>query len=95
VARHRGYDNQPGRPALGRWRSSTTSRVDIPESDLRPPADFDIIPKTLTLDAWYPLLRYQHFEVGSNVAGFGCEIYGPYDGAVPTFLHHPGTTVTT
>ena len=48
-------------------------------------ADFDIIPKVLTLTGG---TRYYHmgtFELGSNVGSFGCEIYGPYNGGVPTY----------
>jgi len=48
-------------------------------------ADFDIIPKVLTLTGG---TRYYHmgtFELGSNVGSFGCEIYGPYNTSVPTY----------
>ena len=47
-------------------------------------ADFDVIPKVLTVTAGTRYYRTENFERGSNVGSFGCEIYGPYDGNVPT-----------
>ena len=47
-------------------------------------ADFDLIPKVLTLTAGTRYYRTEDFETGSNVGSFGCQIYGPYDGKVPT-----------
>src|SRR5450631_706565 len=47
-------------------------------------ADFDLLPKVLTVSAGTLYYRTVNFEKGSNVASFGCEIYGPYDGNVPT-----------
>jgi iron complex outermembrane recepter protein len=43
-------------------------------------ADFDLIPKALTLTAGTRYYRTDNFEKGSNVGSFGCEINGPYDG---------------
>ena len=47
-------------------------------------ADFDLVPKVLTVTAGTRYYRTENFETGSNVGSFGCEIYGPYDGNVPT-----------
>ena len=47
-------------------------------------ADFDLIPNVLTVTAGTRYYRTENFEKGSNVGSFGCEIYGPYDGNVPT-----------
>lgn len=47
--------------------------------------DIDIVPKKLTLTLgtrWYDMVD---FEYGANVGSFGCEIYGPYDGDVPSY----------
>jgi iron complex outermembrane recepter protein len=48
-------------------------------------ADFDIIPKVLTLTGGTRYYNMGTFELGSNVGSFGCEIYGPYNGGVPTY----------
>ncbi len=45
--------------------------------------DFDILPKTLTLTLGTRYYDINDFETGASVGSFGCEIYGPYDGAVP------------
>jgi iron complex outermembrane recepter protein len=47
-------------------------------------ADIDLIPRTLTLTLGTRYYDTNNFEVGSNVGSFGCEIYGPYNGDVPT-----------
>ncbi|MGO9426856.1 MAG: TonB-dependent receptor [Steroidobacteraceae bacterium] len=47
--------------------------------------DFDILPNTLIATfgtRWYDI---NDFEEGSNVGSFGCEIYGPYNGGIPTY----------
>ena len=46
--------------------------------------DIDVIPKTLTLTLGTRYYRTENFEVGSNAGSFGCEIYGPYNGGIPT-----------
>ncbi len=46
--------------------------------------DYDLIPKTLTVTLGTRYYSMKTFEVGSTVGSFGCEIYGPYDGSVPT-----------
>jgi len=46
--------------------------------------DFDIIPKTLTLTLGTRYYDITDFELGSNEGSFGCEIYGPYVGGVPS-----------
>jgi len=46
--------------------------------------DFDILPKTLTATLGTRYYRIVDFEQGSSVGSFGCEIYGPYDGDVPS-----------
>jgi iron complex outermembrane recepter protein len=45
--------------------------------------DFDLLPKTLTLTYGSRYYHIENFEYGANVGSFGCEINGPYNGAVP------------
>jgi outer membrane receptor protein involved in Fe transport len=45
--------------------------------------DVDLIPKVLTLTGGTRYYDIEDFEKGSNVGSFGCEINGPYNGAVP------------
>ncbi len=46
--------------------------------------DYDLLPKMLTLTLGTRYYSMKTFEKGSTVGSFGCEIYGPSDGNVPT-----------
>jgi iron complex outermembrane recepter protein len=46
-------------------------------------ADFDIVPKTLTLTGGIRYYSMDTFEKGAYVGSFGCEINGPYDSGTP------------
>jgi outer membrane receptor protein involved in Fe transport len=75
--------NNPGvRPAGDVYFDDTT--IGYTQKAAFGSVDYDLIPKTLTITLgtrWYSM---KTFEVGSTVGSFGCEIYGPYDGDVPT-----------
>jgi outer membrane receptor protein involved in Fe transport len=46
--------------------------------------DLDILPKTLTLTLGTRYYDFENFEAGSDIGSFGCEIYGPAVGGVPS-----------
>jgi len=47
--------------------------------------DYELVPKTLIATIGTRYYDIENFEKGANVGSFGCEIYGPYSGVVPTF----------
>ena len=47
--------------------------------------DVDLLPKILTLTLGTRYYNFHNFEVGSDVGSFGCEIYGPSSGDIPTY----------
>jgi len=45
--------------------------------------DFELLPKTLIVTLGTRYYHIENFEYGANTGSFGCEIYGPYNAAVP------------